>query len=492
MLNACIASSEVHTDDDDPCVPIVRTGLVRMAELMGEDFLPHTQLVIPQLLRLANTQAEHTLQEGLNADMDDSNQWRTSVTAAGGLVKVNTETVREKEQAIMLLYALANSLGSGLMEVGDDETTTGDWTAYAEAMLETAKVHLEYDHSGDVRQAASLLLPAPVKSGCGSFIVCWGALSRLGQPLTEGDMVASPTRLPRHKGIKSSTRYSEEYNLRLIGGTVPSLIAALTYENESEPLAALFRAASDVVLAVPEVFSQSDAECFVKAMRDQIEELQVYTSDLRTRSPPDLVTLQLAQEDAVWTLQSMTTTLACFLSVMGSDFPIQPLFNVFNQAVYGQLGVDGEREWAFRLIADLVKYASPAAMAWTAGFLPLVTDTLTSSSESSVGDCSDLRRSNDTDPFRIAQTQNSGGSLHIQQVSLHRTKMACTHPSTEVRPFESGDDEDERVTDRLTKIRLALPAPRLVPNSLPTSHTEAQRGSGRARGLRSRQRHIRR
>jgi hypothetical protein len=72
----------------------------------------------------------------------------------------------------------------------------------------------------------------------------------------------------------------------------------------------------------------------------------------------------------------MSSSLQAFIKTAGAAFPVQRLFKTIHQALGEQLSLEGEKEWALRLICDLVQYASPSAVAWTSGLLPSVVDGL--------------------------------------------------------------------------------------------------------------------
>ena len=214
-----------------------------MAEVMGEAFLPFTDAIVPILIRQASILAEKSTDTRMNdSDTIDENEsqadpdeWLYTTDSAGHGVKVHTESLREKEKALQLLTSLAHSLGPGLTKAGSSETTTGEWTSYAESMLELATNMLSYEHSSEIRSAAASLLP------------------------------------PLLRGIKDSTTQYESLVGRLSSSISQPLLSALAYEPEVEPLSAMFSATSEILLAMPELFSPSDAESCVIASRDPKE-----------------------------------------------------------------------------------------------------------------------------------------------------------------------------------------------------------------------------
>lgn len=155
---------------------------------------------------------------------------------------------------------------------------------------------------------------------------------------------------------------------------VPPLLAAMALEQDPDVLSAQFATTSDIVLAAPEIFSPSDAESFVTTCREQIEELQRVMAEVReTNDKQSLQEYPIAVRSA---LEYMSASLQAFIKTARTAFPAQGLFGVLNQAVAEQLGLEGEKEWALRLICDLIQYASPAAAAWTSGLLSVVRDGL--------------------------------------------------------------------------------------------------------------------
>ena len=157
-----------HTDDDDRCAAQVLVSFTRLAEVLGRDFLPHSHLVIPVLLRQASSTVEFPVSDGKlglsNGDsMEDDDEEIVVNPTTGELVRVRSEGLREKAKAAELLSSLAQSLGEGLTEVGNDENTTGEWTSYAESMLELGGRLLSFEHDADVRIAAASMLPPLVR-----------------------------------------------------------------------------------------------------------------------------------------------------------------------------------------------------------------------------------------------------------------------------------------------------------------------------------------
>lgn len=176
------------------------------------------------------------------------------------------------------------------------------------------------------------------------------------------------------------TRYPQEYNKNRMKSIVAPLLAAMAIEQDPDVLSAQFAATSDIVLAAPDIFSSSDAETFVNTCREQIEELQRVI--LEARISNDKITLEEYNIAIRSALEYMSSSLQAFIKITGPLFPSHGLFGVLNQAIREQLGLDGEKEWAVRLICDLIQYASPAAVAWTSGLLSIVGQGLSDLSES--------------------------------------------------------------------------------------------------------------
>lgn len=147
----------------------VLTGLARLAGVLKQDFLPHVDSVIPRLLRIASTQVDQPYEEprGMEEEDDpklgDDEHVIVESSTAGTTVKINSESLHEKTQAMQLLTSLAHSLGVGLTETGESQNTTGEWMSYAETMLNVAASLVGYEYSSDVRQASAAALPALVR-----------------------------------------------------------------------------------------------------------------------------------------------------------------------------------------------------------------------------------------------------------------------------------------------------------------------------------------
>ena len=92
--------------------------------------------------------------------------------------------------------------------------------------------------------------------------------------------------------------------------------------------------------------------------------------------------LQYHQDNSKYALEYMSAALHAFINISRQQFPLDTLFKTLSDASQGALGLAGERDWALRLLSDLIEYASPAAMAWSAGFLPMIAQSLHDESES--------------------------------------------------------------------------------------------------------------
>lgn len=142
-------------------------SFTRLAEALGRDFLPHSHLIIPILLRQASMQVEfpaNSTRAKLEfGDVMEDDEEVVINPNTGELVRVRSEAVREKAKATELLASLAQSLGEGLNEVGNNENTAGDWTSYAESMLDLAGRLLSFEHDADVRMAAASMLPPLIR-----------------------------------------------------------------------------------------------------------------------------------------------------------------------------------------------------------------------------------------------------------------------------------------------------------------------------------------
>ncbi|KAK9900799.1 ARM repeat-containing protein [Cystobasidium minutum MCA 4210] len=345
FITTLIHIEQTHTSADDPCTLQVLTGLARIAEVLREDFLPHVDAVIPRLLRIASTQVDqpHEERTGMEAeegaDDDDDEHFTVQSGATGKLVKINSSSLQEKTQAAQLLTSLAHSLGVGLTETGESQNTTGEWMSYAETMLNIAGDLVGYEYSSDIRQASAAALPALIRA------------------------------------FSISTRHAEEYNKNRMKSVVAPLLSAMAFEQDPEVLSAQFAATSDIVLAAPDIFTASNAEIFVKTCGEQIEELQRVMSEGPTEDF-DKASMEEYALAVRSTLEYMSASLQAFIKTSGPAFPAHGLAGVLNQAIGQQLGLEGEKEWALRLICDLIQYASPAAVAWTSGLLSVVREGL--------------------------------------------------------------------------------------------------------------------
>lgn len=338
---------ETHTEVDDPCTSMVLIAFVRVAEILGSDFLPYVDSVIPSLLRLATYQPVHIIEEGEDADNEnfDEEVWHAMQTSAGRHCYINGETMRQKLEAFELMTALSHALGNNLAEVGTSETPTGEWISYAETTLILAGDHLGYEYRADIRTAVAAMLPVLVRS------------------------------------IKNSARFDNGYTDRLVSTAVPALLAAVANEADIQPLSAVLAATTEIIATVPHLFSVRDATVFANACVQQIDELK---AALDTYSEAELSSDEYKemQNDSSKMLESMTPALQAFIKLTGSEFPFPILADTLSMAVNGQLLLDGSRYWALRLIVDLMQYGGPSGVAWTADYLNIVHDGITDAGRS--------------------------------------------------------------------------------------------------------------
>lgn len=170
----------------------------------------------------------------------------------------------------------------------------------------------------------------------------------------------------------------DSYHPRLVEPAIRPLLDALAYEPDVEPLSVLYSATSEIVAAVPEAFQPVDAETFIGACLEQIEQMRKLQKDGNSQRAEDLA---YYRENFQSALEHMSAALQAFIKISKDQFPLDALFETLEAASKGELGLTGEREWALRLLSDLIEHASPAAMAWSAGFLPTIAESLHDESE---------------------------------------------------------------------------------------------------------------
>lgn len=422
--------AEIHRDSDDPCSEQAVVSLVRLAEAAREDFLPHAGAIIPGLLRKAAYQAEQAYgaresNQDENDEAMEAEDFVYATSSEGKVVRVKSEVLREKVQAIELLSSLAHSLGPGIIGIGSDENTTGRWTSFADVMLELASGLLAYEFSEEVRVAAAAMIP------------------------------------PLVRAFESAQRGQEDlgdYRPRNIERMVPALLSALAYETEPEALSALFSTTSEVVLAAPTAFSAKDVATFVTAVRDQIEALRVQAEaerEVSVEHSKSAAGSRLVEEEREayaeytrTTLEYMSAALQAVIKQTGRDFPVQGLFETLSLAVRDQLGLRGGQNWGLSLIADLIEHANPPAVAWTSGFLSSVTGALRSDGKPFVKDPnSEARVPNPPSPAATEttarQTPGLDGSLHTQQGWQLSSPREDMHISAEVSSFAEFEADGE-------------------------------------------------
>ena len=336
---------ETHQEPDDPCTSQVLIALVRMAEILRTDFAPHVDAVLPYLLRQANKEPAREERpsydtNATDASEEDDEDWYYSQTPSGRHCYIHSETMREKTEAIELLSALTHALGPLLTEVGNSDTTTGEWASYAQMMLDLAIDYTAYDLKADIRIAASSMLA------------------------------------PLVRALRGCSRHSEAYIDQQVSGIVPALLEAMGAETEAKPLAEMMNTVRELLALNQQLFSAGSAGSLVSACVKQIHDTAAAVLSFHDSEHDTPAYLEM-QDEASEMLSSMTPTLRSLLQYAGPEFPFAILASTIGQAVHGHLNMKGEKHWALRLVADAMQYGGTNAVAWTAAYLQFVRTGLT-------------------------------------------------------------------------------------------------------------------
>lgn len=151
----------------------------------------------------------------------------------------------------------------------------------------------------------------------------------------------------------------------------------MSSETDADVLSAQFAATSDIVLIAPHVFTAEHAITFVNVCAEHIQEMRRLVREAKDESGEseylDNYALTIKAN-----LEYMSRSLRAFIQTIGTAFPIQGLYELMNLGIGEQLGLLGEKEWALRLLCDLIQFASPNALAYTSGLLASVTEGLLS------------------------------------------------------------------------------------------------------------------
>jgi len=141
------------------------SACARVASVLGEEFAPFIDIVLPILLERANEQSDISITEadesGLGSSKqsqmgDDTDSFTVAVPGKGFTkVTINTSKIQEKSQAIRAVYEHAKALGAL-------------FGPYVQVSLDVFLPLLHFPYSADVRSTSAQTLAAVFEAACAS------------------------------------------------------------------------------------------------------------------------------------------------------------------------------------------------------------------------------------------------------------------------------------------------------------------------------------
>lgn len=127
---------------DDPMREFLPSAWLRMAQLMGSEFAPWLQIILPNLLHVAGSKVVFTeMPENDNDDEEGEGELIPAARVNGRNVGINTSSLTEKASALESLGSLISAVGPGAFPEAD-------------RVFSIACELINFEWSGDVRSAA--------------------------------------------------------------------------------------------------------------------------------------------------------------------------------------------------------------------------------------------------------------------------------------------------------------------------------------------------
>lgn len=132
-LSACPA--------DDPMREFLPSAWLRMAQVMGPEFAPWLQIILPNLLRVAGAKVVFTEMPENDGDEEEESELIPAARVNGRNVGINTSSLTEKASALESLGSLITAIGPSVFPE-------------SERVFTIACELVNFEWSGDVRSAA--------------------------------------------------------------------------------------------------------------------------------------------------------------------------------------------------------------------------------------------------------------------------------------------------------------------------------------------------
>ncbi|KAK0830201.1 importin subunit beta-3 [Friedmanniomyces endolithicus] len=309
------------TDDDDPQESYLLHCWGRMCRVLGQDFVPYLQAVMPPLMKLAQAKADIQLldDEENVAQIEQEEGWEL-VPLKGKYIGIKTSTLDDKFMAVELITVYAQNLEQGFAE-------------YVMDIMDTVAIPgLAFFFHDPVRVASAKAVPQLLNS----YKMAFG-----GQ----------------------SEQYSELWK-----STIAKVLEVLATEPAIETLAEMYQCFYESVeVSGKDCLSNEHMGIFIKSAESVLKDFQIRVkarqeeaADREDGEEPDEET-QFAMEDDQTLLSDMNKAFHTIFKHQGQTFlpHWERLLNYYDLFVTNQ--DDTQRQWALCILDDVLEFCGPAS-----------------------------------------------------------------------------------------------------------------------------------
>ncbi|KAK1066362.1 importin subunit beta-3 [Friedmanniomyces endolithicus] len=309
------------TDDDDPQESYLLHCWGRMCRVLGQDFVPYLQAVMPPLMKLAQAKADIQLldDEENVAQIEQEEGWEL-VPLKGKYIGIKTSTLDDKFMAVELITVYAQNLEQGFAE-------------YVMDIMDTVAIPgLAFFFHDPVRVASAKAVPQLLNS----YKMAFG-----GQ----------------------SEQYSELWK-----STIAKVLEVLATEPAIETLAEMYQCFYESVeVSGKDCLSNEHMGIFIKSAESVLKDFQIRVkarqeeaADREDGEEPDEET-QFAMEDDQTLLSDMNKAFHTIFKHQGQTFLLhwERLLNYYDLFVTNQ--DDTQRQWALCILDDVLEFCGPAS-----------------------------------------------------------------------------------------------------------------------------------
>ncbi|KAK1753523.1 armadillo-type protein [Echria macrotheca] len=306
------------TDADDPQSQYLMHCWGRMCRVMGKEFLPYLQTVMPPLLELASAKADvQILDSDEQVEQFQQDDGWELVPLRGKTIGIRTSSMDDKYMAIELLVVYAQVL-------------EGDFAIFAAEIMEKIAIPgLAFFFHDPVRVVSAKLVPYLLSS------------------------------YKKHFGPDSN-----ELN-GLWAATVEKLLEVLSAEPAIDTLAEMYQCFYESVEVIGRVcLSEHHMERFIDAAHSTLEDykdrVQQRTEEANAEDAEDeQEELMLAIEDDQTLLSDMNKAFHCIFKYHGKTFlrPWERLINTYEAFLKSPDAT--QRQWGLCIMDDVLEYCGP-------------------------------------------------------------------------------------------------------------------------------------